>query len=76
MIDTRRASDDFVIKFLPRELQIMRDLNHPNVVRVWDIVHFQDHVYIFMDYCDGGDLLEHVRNHGLIAENLSRHYFR
>lgn len=34
IIDRDRAPSDFVSKFLPRELDIIRNLDHPNIVKV------------------------------------------
>ncbi len=34
IIDRDRAPSDFVSKFLPRELDIIRTLDHPNIVKV------------------------------------------
>ena len=33
-IDKRNAPDDFVQKFLPRELEILPKLNHKNIIKV------------------------------------------
>ena len=37
-IDKRNAPDDFVKKFLPRELEILPRLNHQNIVKVKSIL--------------------------------------
>ena len=34
IIDRDRAPTDFVTKFLPRELDIIRTLDHPNIIKV------------------------------------------
>jgi len=65
-----------VIKFLPRELEIVSRIEHPNIVRVFDVVEFDQQVYIFMDCCDKGDLLEYVKSRGMISEDRTRHYFK
>jgi len=76
VISKRKASNDFVNKFLPRELEIVRRTKHPNVVRVYDVVELDTHVYIFMDYCSNGDLLEYVKDKGYIEEHFGQHYFQ
>jgi len=52
-----KASEDFVNKFLPRELEIVRRIQHPNLVQVLDIAEYDNHIYLFMEYCPDGDLL-------------------
>jgi len=44
---------------LYREFEIMRKLkneNNPNLVRIYDVESENNKVYIFMEYCEGGDL--------------------
>lgn len=50
MVDKRRASPEFVEKFLPRELSILRELDHPNIVLIFEIFELTDGmVYIVME---------------------------
>ncbi|CAG0898833.1 unnamed protein product [Darwinula stevensoni] len=56
IIDRVRASREFAAKFLPRELQCVERLRHPFVVRTHSIVERGSKVFVFMQYCDGGDM--------------------
>lgn len=53
--------DDFLNKFLPRELEIYAKLDHPNIIKVYDIIHLINRVYIFMELAESGDLLDFIR---------------
>jgi serine/threonine protein kinase len=37
-------------------LKQIKHLNHPNIVKCFDIVEDMDVTYVIMEYCDGGDL--------------------
>lgn len=76
IINKKKASKDFVMKFLPRELSIIRVLRHPHIVSVLDIIEISDQVYIFMDICEKGDLLDHIRNKGPVTEAKANYYFK
>jgi len=76
VIDTREASSEFVTKFLPRELRIVRSLRHPNVVSLLDVVEIGPKVFLFMELCERGDLLEWIRSRGAIPEARARLLFR
>lgn len=39
-----------------REVQLLRDLNHPNIVRFVDLLDDERLVYVVMEYCPDGDL--------------------
>jgi len=45
IINKRKAPADFQQKFLPRELDVMKMLDHPNIIRLYDIIRFNDKVW-------------------------------
>nr|XP_046465948.1 testis-specific serine/threonine-protein kinase 3-like [Neodiprion pinetum] len=76
IIDKCKASNEFVTKFLPRELSVVRGLRHSNIVTVLNVLSTPRHVYIFMDFCERGDLLDYIRAKGALTESRSRHFFK
>ena len=44
IINRKRAPKDFQQKFLPRELEVMRTLNHPNTITLYDVMQFNNKV--------------------------------
>ncbi|PSN32409.1 Testis-specific serine/threonine-protein kinase 1 [Blattella germanica] len=75
-IDRRKASKDFVNKFLPREISIIKSIRHPHIVTILDILDIDEQVYIFMDICEKGDLLDYIRNKGPLSECKTKHLFK
>ncbi|XP_055341477.1 testis-specific serine/threonine-protein kinase 1-like [Paramacrobiotus metropolitanus] len=65
------APANFVNKFLPRELEVMARLSHPNIVRVYTYVKHRHMFYLFMDYCANGDLLKYLQKKASNEERLS-----
>jgi serine/threonine protein kinase len=61
IINRLKAPDDFLIKFLPRELQIYEELNHPNIIKVNQIFQISHLVFIFMELAEQGDLLDFMK---------------
>merc|ERR1719471_1644341 len=42
------------------EVQIMRKLNHPNIVKLHDVFSSRKRLVIVMEFCSGGQLLERI----------------
>ncbi|HEY8525648.1 MAG TPA: serine/threonine-protein kinase [Acidimicrobiales bacterium] len=64
---------------LLREAEVLRRLNHPNVVRLLDVVDEGDEIVLVMPYLPGGNLAERVSQHGPApadeVERQARHLF-
>ncbi|KAJ8866137.1 hypothetical protein PR048_033661 [Dryococelus australis] len=76
IIEKKKAPKDFLEKFFPRELDILKKLEHPYIIEVHSILQRESRVFVFMSCATGGDLLEYIRSHGPVPENLSRKWFR
>ncbi|XP_061198065.1 serine/threonine-protein kinase MARK2-like [Saccostrea echinata] len=82
VIDKQTVAKEFMQKFLPRELENHSKLQpHKNVVRVHEIIQTHHNVYIVMEYCPNGDLLDLINRHigenkKGIGEEMARKLFR
>lgn len=75
IIDRNKAPDDFLKKFLPRELDVYRKLSHPNIIEVYDIIEIGPRVYIFMELAEGGDLLDFIKKRTFLPNDVARSMF-
>ena len=55
-ISRQRAETEKLIKYLKNEIIILRKLNHPNIVKLDDVLESEHYYYIIMEYINGGDL--------------------
>ena len=55
-IISKSAVDDVFIREMRNEISILRTLDHPNIVRVFDVFESKREMYLVMEYCSGGDL--------------------
>ncbi|XP_044888973.1 testis-specific serine/threonine-protein kinase 6-like [Mauremys mutica] len=64
VVDRHRAPPDFVNKFLPRELSILRVIRHPHIVRIFEFIEVcNGKLYIVMEAAST-DLLQLVQRLG------------
>lgn len=61
LIHKEKAPADFMDRFLPRELDIMYRLKHPNIIALYQVIDLKHHVYIFMELAARGDLLDYIK---------------
>lgn len=55
---------------------MVAQIDQSNIVTVSNIIEINDVVYLCMDYCKNGDLLEYIRMHGPLSEHRAKHYFK
>jgi len=60
---------------LAREIQLLKLLNHPNVIRLHEVLHTPAEVLMVMEYVEGGDLLEVLNTQARFKEEEARHLF-
>lgn len=61
---------------LTNEIEIMRASDHPNIVRLYDVVREGCMIHLVMEYCGGGTLEDFIKTQGPLPEDESRHFVR
>lgn len=56
---------------LRRELEILKTLDHPNVIKFYEIFHDQENFHFVMEYCSGGDIYSHIQEKGFFGESYA-----
>jgi serine/threonine protein kinase len=59
---------------LLKECAILFRLNHPNIVRVFDIFEENNTAYMVMEYVDGRSLKQIIENRGRLSESAAMYY--
>jgi serine/threonine-protein kinase RCK2 len=59
-----------------KEVQIMRQMDHPNVVRLISFSESSQHYYIVLELCPGGELFHQIVRLTYFSEDLSRHVIK
>ncbi|CAE7784712.1 CPK3, partial [Symbiodinium microadriaticum] len=51
-----------------QEVRIMKELDHPNICRVYESYDHGRHVFFVMEFCAGGDLFDRILRQGGLSE--------
>ncbi|KAK5610391.1 Serine/threonine-protein kinase ulk1 [Crenichthys baileyi] len=57
---------------LGKEIKILKELRHENIVRLLDYQEMGGCIYLIMEYCNGGDLAEYLQTKGTLSEDTIR----
>lgn len=76
LVSKSRAPKDYLNKFLPREIDVVKGLNHPNIIKYFRCIETTRRVYIIMQFAENGSLLDRIRRDGQILEPMARHIYR
>ena len=74
IINRRKAPTDFQRHFLPRELSILRQINHVHIIEVYDIFSYTNKLCIVMELAKT-DLLDYIKLIGRLNEDKARKMF-
>ena len=58
-----------------REMDIIRQLNHPNIARVYEMCESDDFFFIMMEYCSGGELFNYIVKNQRLSEDETSYFF-
>ncbi|XP_046849184.1 serine/threonine-protein kinase MARK2-like isoform X2 [Xenia sp. Carnegie-2017] len=59
-----------------REVRIMKFLDHPNIVKLYEVIETDKTLYLVMEYASGGEVFDYLVAHGRMREKEARVKFR
>ncbi|KAF7331227.1 Non-specific serine/threonine protein kinase [Mycena sanguinolenta] len=66
----RRGNVDTAVRMskVEREIEVLRTLKHPNIVRLYDVIETDKYIGIIIEYASGGELFDHILAHRYLRE--------
>ncbi|KAL2842223.1 hypothetical protein BJY01DRAFT_249172 [Aspergillus pseudoustus] len=61
---------------IEREVVIMKLIEHPNVISLYDVWENRGELYLVLEYVEGGELFDYVSKHGPLPEEEAVRLFR
>ncbi|XP_031400114.1 serine/threonine-protein kinase ATG1t isoform X4 [Punica granatum] len=58
------------------EISFLSSVNHPNIVRLLDVLQADGCIYLVMEFCAGGSLAAYIKVHGRVQETIARRFMQ
>jgi tRNA A-37 threonylcarbamoyl transferase component Bud32 len=71
-LNKKYIADENSHKKVMREVSILKQLRHPNVMRNYETFESQNHILFVTELCTGGDLLNYVRKRRKLKECVAK----
>jgi len=69
--------DDISKAHLFQEVMCMKLVQHPHVVRLYEVIDTPNKLYLILEFGDGGDMYDYIMKHANgLPESVARKYFR
>lgn len=68
IIDKSRL-DERTKKLLSQEILCMERLDHPNIIRLYEVVDSLPKMHVVMEYAPGGELFDYITKNGYYTED-------
>ena len=62
-------------QLVKKEISILKIVKHKNIVRLFEILETPRHIFIVMEYCEGGDIMSYILNRKRLTELESLKFF-
>jgi serine/threonine protein kinase len=69
-----KSSCTVPLKQLEAEIRIIGQLDHPNIIRLYEFFEDDVHVHLIMEHCRGGDLMGHIKRSIKMNEPLGEDF--
>ena len=58
---------------LKNEINILKEIDHPNIMTIYEYFEDENYLYIVMEYCNSGDLSNKMDDYGLLSEFILKY---
>ena len=75
ILEKSNIKEDDDLKRCIREMSILLQMDHPNVIKTYEIISDSMRYYIIMEYCSQGELFNHIVKENRFSEEKSAFFF-
>ncbi|RVW55889.1 CBL-interacting serine/threonine-protein kinase 7 [Vitis vinifera] len=76
IMDKARSVEAGMESRIVREVTAMRSLQHPNILKIYEIMATKSKIYLIIELAKGGELFTKISRRGRLTEAAARRYFQ
>lgn len=65
---TGPSKDPSKMSKVEKEIRVLKDVRHPNIVRLYEVIESDRYIGIVLEYASGGELFDHILAHKYLKE--------
>jgi serine/threonine protein kinase len=59
-----------------KEIAVFKCVNHPNIIKLFEITEDENNLHLIMEHADKGDLLTFIKNNGTLSEATALNFLK
>ena len=75
ILEKAKIKNNKDLERIDKEIKYMKMLNHPNIVKIYEIFEDKDNYYISMEYVSGGELFNYIVKNKRLNENETSFFY-
>lgn len=75
ILEKERIVDVADVERVAREIHILKLVQHPHIIQLYEIIETPRQLYLIMEYCPGGELFDHIVASGRVREREACRFF-
>ena len=75
-IHKKSLRSDEELETLFNEVSVLRNLDHPNILKLYEFYQDEKNFYLITELCNGGELFDRIISHGSFSEAMAANYMK
>ena len=75
ILEKNKINNNKDLERIEKEIKYMKMLNHPNIVKIYEIIEDESNYYISMEYVSGGELFNYIVKNKRLTENEASFFY-
>lgn len=75
ILDKERVKQEDLGESIKKEVQLMKMIQHPNIVKLKEVLASNSKIYLVLELINGGDLFDIIKVKEKLDEDIARKYF-